>query len=706
MVVERPLTRHSVSVPAMTPGSDHRVYVSDVAYAAYPTTDAVVGVPHVFIGGTDVTYFRGVPIVIGVDRQEGPFGDVTFSIDMPQITPQDTPGTGDLSWLVPDAPVELVMVNGATTTQLWAGFLVSDDGGNDAASSRTAWTASGTMWQASTFGHRTPTLLDPTDIGTMIPAGLNGVVAHRYPALAAVSTGINTLARGSSNDSELAHAQSLLATAWTTLTQWTVAKVAGTARTYEMRLKNRSTVHHTVTVGARGVDVNLSRDMTSTANALFGRGINTSGFAWAGWVYPGFTADTAPAYPFTDPSNVISIGTTDADTDSGTGVTDWQRRINEINLTHDVALDGVFNSSDASICGAIQADFGLSVDGVVGPQTWDASFSVGSSGGDLTASYRRPLAIASETEPHTYSAVGAITGANAGFDASVVRRERDTDYGAGVSRAQATVSALLELGRDKEPGLTGTIVLLTDPREGSRWLMTPDQNVKVLGYNGADPLLHIAAVDRDWVGRSVTLTVDEHARDAITLAAIRARDKAAMIDPARRPGRTNRRSRQSQDQLVAFDGESPGGVIPRHAVFGGLWTVLCIPLSEAGEVAKLTVTSSGPVSKFAVAFFSGPVLPSDLLDLVGDPLSGTDPFARTLSAANALDDLGLIEAFGGPGSAAGYWPSQEGTGALTGILKDTGGFSYASAEPPALWVAEWSPVSTFISGRIYPAPVQ
>ena len=704
-LTERTIMRESITVPAMTPGTDHRVRVGDAVYDSYARTVETVGVPHVIIGGVDVTYLRGAPTTIGSDRQEGPFGDVKFSIDFPQITPQDTSGTGSLSWLHPGATVELVMLNAGTIKRLWAGHLVSDDGGNDASSSRTAWWASGTTWQASTFGHRVPTIMDPTDIGTVIAKALNGVVAHRYPTIAAPHTGINTMARGSSGDSEMAYVQSLLATAWTSTTQWTVAKRANTARTYDIKLKDTTTVHHTVTVGARGVDINISRDMTSTANALFGRGIAPNGYAWAGWCYPNFMADTAPAYPYASGATVMSIGDTDAGTLTGHGVTDWQRRVNDLNLTGNVPLDGVFNASDASICGQIQADYGLLVDGIVGPQTWDATFAVGSGGGDLTGAYRRPLAIATETEPYLYTASGAIKGPNPSYT-STMRYERDTDYGPGVTKADATASAKLELARDKDPGLTGTVTLLTDPREGSRFLITPDQNIKPLGYGGGDPLLYIAAVDRDWVNLSVTLTVDEHARDAITLAAIRQRNKEAMVDPARRPGRTNRRSRMDQDQIVPFDGESDGGILPRHAIYGGLWTVLHIPLSTAGQVAKLDVRSQSPAAPFCMAFFAGPVTPAHLVNLVGDPLSGTNPFGRTEAKADALDDLGLIEAFGGPGSASGYWPGQEGSGTLTGRLKDTGGFTYNSVKGGWIWVAEWSPTSTFISGRIYPSPIQ
>jgi hypothetical protein len=692
----------------MTPGVDHRVHISDTAYDGYASTNGVVGVPHVLIDHIDVTYLRGSPVGIGTDHRESPFGDVNFVIDFPQLTPQDVPGVGELAWLRPEAFVELNLVNGSTMTHLWSGHLVSDDGGNDAGAPKTSWTASGAMWQASTYIHRVPTIMPPVDIGTIIARCLNKVISRIYPVLSVVHTGIMTQERGSSSDSELSYVQGLLAKAWTSSSQWTIQKLKNSSRTYVLRLKDLTTVHHTVTTGARGVEVNLSRDMTSTANCLFGRGIAPSGYAWAGWCYPNFLADSAPAYPYSSGGTTIDIGDTDAGTLTGDGVSAWQRRVNELNLTRDVAVDGVFNASDAAVARVVQADYGLTVDGVVGPQTWDATFGVGSGSGDLSGSYRRPLAIDPHTEAYLYSASGAVIGSNPVYvEGFRYRWERDTDYGAGVTRASATESAVLELARDKDPGLTGTIVLRTDPREGSMWLVDPGENVRLIGYQGANPLLHIASIDRDWSALTVTLTVDEHARDAITLAAIRERDKAATLDPARRPGRTDRRSRQDQDQLVPFDGESNAGIVPRHAIYGGLWTVLRIPISESGDIAKLDIRSSSPAAKFCMAFFASPVTPAHLVSLVGDPLSGSDPFARTEAKADALDDLGLIEAFGGPGSAAGYWPRQEGAGVpLTGRLKDTGGMTYNSKQPPWVWVAEWSPVSTFLSGRIFPSPIQ
>lgn len=42
---------------------------------------------------------------------------------------------------------------------------------------------------------------------------------------------------------------------------------------------------------------------------------------------------------------------------------------------------------------------------------------------------------------------------------------------------------------------------------------------------------------------------------------------------------------------------------------------------------------------------------------------------------------------------------------LTGKVLSTGAWSYQSERPPWLWVAFWAATSCYVSGRIYPAPI-
>jgi hypothetical protein len=703
LVTERMLRRASHLMPIPTPDADGHYRQS----TPWDVIEGDVGVLHTVVGGVDRTYFMGIPTEVDSWSAAEPFGDANAQVSFPQLTTFDTTGVGDWAWLVPGASLDIFILDadGVTRHPRFAGHFISDEGGNGADTVNTVWQAEGTLFQADHTGIDVPTILPPTDIGTLIAKSLNGVVSRRYGTVAKVTTTIPSRKRGSLGDTPIGYVQDLLATATdTTGKQWTVTKTPNTPRQYQLRKKNTTTVHWQITAGAVGVETALSRDLLSTVNCIMGRGIAPDGYAWAGTVYPNFLPDDAPPFPFTSPAGVITLGMSDAGTDSGTGVSTWQRRANE--LGHHLVVDGVYNSNDQVVCRAIQKAYGILVDGVIGGQTWTATFEVGSGGGDLTGTYRRPLAIDPAVEKFLYAASGAITGPNPAYNPKILRLEREEDFGAGVTKAEATISAKAELARDRTAGLYGTITLLTDPHEGSRWLINEGDNIRVLGYRGGNPLLHIVEISANPASHTVTLTVDEHARDAMTLASIAADRRDAAPDPARRPGGIRKRSGMDQDQVTPFDGDSEAGVIPRHAIRGGLWSVIRIPVSQVGRIAKADIRTESPAAKFCIAFLSGPTTSAHLQHLVGDPLAGADAWNKTEAQATALDNLGLLEAFGRFDDPAGYWPGHMGTHALTGRLLEKGGWDYGSDHGVWVWVAEWSPVSTFVEGRLYPAPIQ
>ena len=708
VLVERVLTRCSITVPAMTPDSDGLLEINDAVYDAYPRVTEDLGVPHLIINGKDFTYLRGRPTQLMRSRRAKPFGDSDASFNLPQLTPFEGTGVGAFADLFPGASMDIIMAGPTGIKRLWAGQLMSAGRGNDETGPKSTWSAQGTLMQASWFGHRVPTILDPTDIGVVIPRELNGVISRRYSTIANKATGIKTTLRGLDTDSVLTYIQGLLATAWTTTArQWTIAKKTNTSRNYELVLSDRTTVDYTVTVGARGVEVDLDTDLTGTYNCIYGRGIAPDGQAWRGMLYPNAHPDAAPEYPYASPGTVMTIGDTDAGTLLGNGVTLWQRRVNELNLTGNVPANGVFSSDDAAVARSIQTQMGLLVDGIVGPQTWNATFSVGSNTGTLDGAWRKPLAIDPRVEPKLRDAAGHVTGDNPVYDKSIMRIERFIDYGSGVTRAEATASAVLDLARNLNPGLTGIITLKSDPRQCSRLFIEENKNISPLGYDARNPVLQIAAVNIDWQTLTVTLEVDEHARDAMTLASIRERNKEARRDPANKPGAITSRSGLASDVADPFDGDSTAGIIPHMALYGGLWSCIYIPLSEVGRIATIVANTSGPESKFCIALFANPFIqPAHLVTNVGNPLVGPNPFERTTAKARALDALGYIISFGNATDAAGYWPQGQASGVLTGELNEKGAWEYNSFKPPWVGVAIFSPTSCFIEGRLRPVVIQ
>ena len=143
----------------------------------------------------------------------------------------------------------------------------------------------------------------------------------------------------------IGYCQELLATATTTGGgQWTIARTG--RRTYAMQLKDQTTITWTVRTGQPGVQANLKLDSSTAVNRIYGRGIAPNGYAWAGWVYPRTGIAAAPGYPNASPSSTLTVGSTDAGTTSGSGVSDWQQRMQDAG--YPVTVTGTYTTADAA----------------------------------------------------------------------------------------------------------------------------------------------------------------------------------------------------------------------------------------------------------------------------------------------------------------------------------------------------------------------
>jgi len=57
-------------------------------------------------------------------------------------------------------------------------------------------------------------------------------------------------------------------------------------------------------------------------------------------------------------------------------------------------------------------------------------------------------------------------------------------------------------------------------------------------------------------------------------------------DPVRRSQTLKRKSRYTNDTVIQFDSSAGAGVVPPHAIYSGLWTVLQIPFGQLGQMPK------------------------------------------------------------------------------------------------------------------------
>lgn len=671
----------------------------------------------VVANGIDVTYYRGKPVEIVSYSLNEPFGCGPAEIRVRQVTPIESVRSGDpddfstggaLAWMQAGTPLDIYRMHGNKTTKtpMWSGEVGVQ--GVTVTEDTTYWTVQlvGDIDIADYQHHEVVPYLPPTDIGNLIAAELNGVISRRIGTVASAATGIVVRHRGTFGQSRLDYISALLALATTDngQDQWTVGRVFGQRRRYAIRLKDNSTIHGSFRVGAPGISVNLERDVTTAVNVIWGHGTNSRGGWWMNMKYPNAITGIKP-YPNASPSSTISIGDTDSGTTSGTGVSDWQDRAND--LGYDLAVDGVFNAEDARVARQIQRQFGILVDGIVGPQTWTASFAPGGRTGSIGSSRRLPLAARTQVEPRRFSADGDDLGANLAYVPRILRVEQDIAYAQGLSRKEGFRSAVAQLDRDSNAPWVGTVTFRADMPGLSRFDIREGMNLRAQRLAGADVKLHVVGVEARPFDGTVTVTLDENNRDLATVAEVIERRRNNAPDPVRRPGKLTSRSTVLPDAVWPWDSESPAGRIPKIAIYGGLWTVVRAPMSEAGTITAVDLTTSGPATKFVVALFGLPITPNQLDALVPAPLTEDSGGGSPWDAkAPDLEDYGWIETFGGPGNACGYYPKTQSTGGtVTGRFRDVGSLEFVSGYPPWVWVAFWSPVATFIRGRFYPAPM-
>lgn len=652
-----------------------------------PTT--VVKAPYariqVVVEGVDITYWDGAPIPIPDWTRTEPFGSSTASIKVPQITPfHQLPG-----WCVSGGSVDIRLsrLDGSVASR-FAGVLHTF--GHSADTGEFTLEAAGVVF-ADDWQLRQPSFTTaPQDIGSVIADALNATISRRHDAIAPVVTGCLTSVAGGWEPKVTGYVQQLLATAVTGGRQWTVACAE---RSPALVLKDTTTVGWTTHNGQRGVQIDLNQDWSQAPNVIYGEGIGPDGGRWRNAMYPNWRPDDTPVFPMA-PTQSFKVGTTDANTSTGTGVSDWQAKVG-------LPVTGRYTLTDRARCIQVQTAAGIQRDGFVGPQTWAASFGTGSNTGTLDCFYM-PIAYAPNVMPRLYGPTGADLGPNPAYDPDVLRVEQKIDFGQGVGKGEGIRAGGEILTQNINPGWAGTVTFTTDPQECSKYDILEGSNGKLRGFRGTDLLVHVARVD--YTEDTVTATVDTNARDYPTLAAIRDRERNAT-DPAKAKVRRLNQGNVTQ-AIGTFDAESPAGQVPRHALFANLWTVIRIPFGVYGSIIRSELTTTGAASEFAVAVFDSAITAADLLSLVGNPLTASsNPWT---DQADALADRGLLMAWGWANQPAGYYPGEysnpdgDAQYPVTGRMLDDASWDYSSTQPPWLWVAEIASSGCYIEGRFWP----
>jgi hypothetical protein len=703
---EEPIERCSVVMAALS--ETHPVHARrDCLEGDDTVIREVIGYPQLWIGGRNVTYLRDTPTVVRRWESEVPFGDTAAAFEFPQLNPWDADGVGDLDFLTKDAPVAIGIADDeGNVRRVWSGFL--DARGNGIGEGEDyAREAKGTLWAAMHTVREPFPFTQPIDIGILIARTLNEVTSKRWADMPETPIGIVTLTRGSRDQKHFEYVQELLSEAWTDDgRQWTLYEPA--PGVFALMIKPLpSTVHATVAYGTPGVEIDLRVDESTRVDAVYARAIAPNKGGWANMFYPATELLNPPPYPNADPDQYLNLGTSDSDTDSLSGVTDWQTRVVEIGTFDTPAISGVMSAAWVAVAEEVQASVGVTVDGSVGPQTWNATFDRGGEGIDLRP-IRLPLAMKPWVWPTLHTAAGVVSGPNPAYTGTAsVPRMIAVDLGADKTKSQGRVIARNLLSVYGEAEAFGTAQWVFDPNEIDRTQLTHLSNVKILGHEGEDRTLMVVRKTVELEkGESgpvyvVTTTLDQRARDAMAVEDLLEQRRSAEADPSRRPGNPPKSSRQVADQRTPWDSESPCGVLRRTAVNGsnGLPSVITIPFAEVGKLARIELTSTQP---FAFMLCASLRITENIAQaIVGDPFASSDPWR---DVKDQLDEYGVIEAWGEMDNACGYSPKTEPTGDFTGsFILDTPVDYWTETIPYVSLVVWMRGDSGFISGRFFPA---
>lgn len=699
-----------------------------------PTLDTVTGRPEgwlptsvvdeawgrvgIIVDGVNVTKVRDVATVVDSLEFQEPFGEGPGEISVGGASPWDV-GADGFEWLREEADVDINQYDedGLFVRSIWSGIV------RRLGLSGSTWTLQCEGAFAGPSGmlpHRPKLTESERDWGRALTYAIRraGRGAARRKTIAEAEFGITTRDRGARSETLLEYVRRGLGLSQTVAgDQWTLARAlndddAPIQRKYEWRLKDQDTEHLTVRLNQRGVSVDLARDLSDVVRLIMGEGVNRDGGRWRNTKLPNVGKETVPPYPGYD----LDDSLTDDD-----NVRVWQAEVlSDGWRTGDLEalISGTYGDLEVAACEDLQERAGLPVTGVVDEDTWDATWSNGDPDLNLGGARFDPIWSKKAVRPWVYASNGSVLAVNPDWDRSLLPIGRFVSYGSDVTKKQARRSAHAEVNQKQDAGWSGTITLDgVDPPQMSRLDVLEGMNIRVLDFAG-EPLLHIAGVrwTRSGPSWSVSLAVDEQARDLLTLAEIRVRNREARQDPAKMAIAQLRRSAQVRDTPAMWDSEGGFGVLPIRDAEPG-WNVYKIAAGKYGSLSRVRVKVYSPETTFCVALFGAQPHISWLNDNVPEPLS--DPgdeytYWKRPAIQDGLRERLFIEAFGGWKQAGGYSPgfeTHEATGEdtgnpVTGVLDVDSSTDYALDEEPKMWICVWvaGDDDVKVRGQIYLLP--
>lgn len=607
----------------------------------FPTVRALAkdaGVPRVLVGSKDLGDFRATlasdtPVVVPGYTLTEPFA---YGASQQLVIPRtnallgDEYGTGDLSWLHNEARVKYQRVYNAGTVDEeivtdYRGFITAirtSSNGNFVAE------VAGEVSGRATLAEKPPALIRKVyDLGSLMKfatdtfglhftrptTGLTAPNAGGMSWLAWMST-IGALSRTSESNQRC-----LMPTTW-----------GGTTWAFEP--KDTTTVDFTVYADGQRIAVDLVDDLAEQPNSVFGNGVSTQGERWRGARYPGFFQGTPAPYPFASNAD-FGTGTTDADTDSGDGITVMVKKLAWTGYLNDAhSATTVYDVYVARAVLHLQEDAGLTADGVMTPATWLALWDADVVGFSPEGARIFPLAQEARVRSWNYSSTGAIIGRNPLHQAGAIRVDRTIDY--GICDKDMAISHARSLIRQTQGHQwSGTITLNnisvfagehddTDAASLTADDLMPSKDIRPgmnawLPYFDGGTLLHVSGVDVN--GDTVTLYVSTAALDIFDLTQALQRNAESKRSPYR-------------ERLITQHGfKPPHNFTARDEFFGKLyvdvplvgdhWNVVPILMGQSGTVTYTDIRLTDTACEFAYAVFNRQMFPASMGGFFGSPFT-------------------------------------------------------------------------------------
>lgn len=674
-------------------------------YAATRAVSRAAGRTRVTVGGVDVSTVYGLAIPEPSYTLAEPFAYGATTLTFPQVhAGYEQAGVGGLSWARSGSRVVIsrVFADDSETVD-YVGFVISVGAAGRALSLDVGGEFSG---KAALLEQQNQLFRYSNDVG-------------HWVQLAVLTVGLRiTPWNGPVTGIEVTHAGGQTHLAWASYLGAMSQDVNGLQRalmptvwggsTWAFEPKDASTVDLTVFNDDARAVLNVVNDASEAPNVVYGTGITPDGERITNAKWPGVFAGPAPAYPISGGAP-FGIGTTNADTIDGSGIETLYTKLIQMGyLPFSFHPTDTYNTALSNGVKALQADAGMTQNGIMSVTAWDRLFDNDVTGYSINGAHIAPLASDPRVEKYLYTSNGSVAGRNPDYDPTVLRVERTIDFGSGITRAAMISYARGIIARSATyKNLAGTLRLNNDggfwgehTTDVERAALTsadiaaprdirPGMNVWVPDFDGGT-LFHIAGCDVDADG--VTLTIDTQARDLVEVSAILARDADSRRD-VRREWMAQNQNKKPSSAMVACD-ESFGWIDRKVSLEGGKWNIVPVIAGQHGQVNRVDIRLINDEAEFAVAAFSKEMTRKRLNRKIGDPLVVADESVwETSDIQDWFDDRKILYAIGDGKQPCGYGKRRKlndagsATGApLTGRLIDDSPWAYIAAAHTAVIV--------------------